>query len=104
MLTLTAEDGFKLSAYRANPGGAPRGVLAIVQEIFGVNSHMLDKLSQSRRLGEAAHRLRGWRWRYVNSHLGRRDVNPSRGPDYLGRERKIRRTIKHLSILCVGGR
>ncbi len=40
MLTLTAEDGFKLSAYRANPPGKPRGTLVIVQEIFGVNSHM----------------------------------------------------------------
>ncbi len=40
MLTLTAEDGFKLSVYRANPSGKPRGTLVIVQEIFGVNSHM----------------------------------------------------------------
>jgi carboxymethylenebutenolidase len=39
-LTLTAEDGFKLGAYRANPGGTPRGGLVVIQEIFGVNHHI----------------------------------------------------------------
>lgn len=36
---LTAADGHKLSAYRAGPADARRG-LVVVQEIFGVNSHM----------------------------------------------------------------
>jgi carboxymethylenebutenolidase len=40
MITLTAEDGFTLSAYRAAPAGTPRAGLVIVQEIFGVNSHI----------------------------------------------------------------
>lgn len=39
-LTLTAEDGHPLSAYRAAPEGQPRGGLVIVQEIFGVNAHI----------------------------------------------------------------
>jgi carboxymethylenebutenolidase len=39
-ITLTAEDGHKLGAYRAAPKGAPRGGLVVVQEIFGVNSHI----------------------------------------------------------------
>jgi carboxymethylenebutenolidase len=39
-ITLTAEDGHALSAYRAAPAGAPRAGLVIVQEIFGVNSHI----------------------------------------------------------------
>jgi carboxymethylenebutenolidase len=40
MLTLTAEDGHRLSAYRAMPTGKPRGGIVVVQEIFGVNSHI----------------------------------------------------------------
>ncbi len=40
MIELTAADGFKLSAYRAEPSGKPRGGLVVVQEIFGVNSHI----------------------------------------------------------------
>ena len=40
MLTLTAEDGHRLSAYRATPAGTPRGALVVIQEIFGVNSHI----------------------------------------------------------------
>ncbi len=40
MLTLTAEDGHRLGAYRAAPAGTARGGLVVVQEIFGVNSHI----------------------------------------------------------------
>jgi carboxymethylenebutenolidase len=39
-ITLTAEDGHKLAAYRVAPKGTPRGGLVVVQEIFGVNSHI----------------------------------------------------------------
>ena len=38
--TLQAADGHRLSAYRAVPAGKPRGALVVVQEIFGVNSHI----------------------------------------------------------------
>lgn len=40
ILTLTAADGFKLSSYRADPAGRPKGGLVVVQEIFGVNIHI----------------------------------------------------------------
>ena len=40
MIELVAADGFRLSAYRADPAGAPRGGLVVAQEIFGVNSHI----------------------------------------------------------------
>jgi carboxymethylenebutenolidase len=40
MITLTSEDGFKPSAYRAKPAGTARGGLVVVQEIFGVNHHI----------------------------------------------------------------
>src|SRR5438046_9328928 len=40
MIELAASDGHKLSAYRAEPKGKPRGGLIVVQEIFGVNSHI----------------------------------------------------------------
>ena len=37
---LTAADGHTFSAYVAAPTGTPRGALVVVQEIFGVNSHI----------------------------------------------------------------
>lgn len=40
MISLTAADGYLLSAYRADPAGTPRGGLVVAQEIFGVNSHI----------------------------------------------------------------
>ena len=39
-LNLTASDGFRLGAYRADPAGAPAGGVVVVQEIFGVNHHI----------------------------------------------------------------
>jgi len=39
-LTLHAEDGHKLAAYRATPAGTPRAGLVVIQEIFGVNPHI----------------------------------------------------------------
>jgi len=40
MIELTAADGHKLAAYRADPAGKPRGGIVVIQEIFGVNSHI----------------------------------------------------------------
>jgi len=40
MIELTASDGHKLAAYRAEPSGKPRGAIVVIQEIFGVNSHI----------------------------------------------------------------
>jgi len=40
MIQLTASDGHKLDAYRADPAGKPRGGIVVIQEIFGVNSHI----------------------------------------------------------------
>jgi len=45
-LTLTAADGFRLSAYKAKPAGQPRGGLVVIQEIFGVNHHIKNLTDQ----------------------------------------------------------
>lgn len=37
---LTASDGHRLSSYRADPQGARRGGIVVLQEIFGVNHHI----------------------------------------------------------------
>lgn len=37
---LTAVDGAKVPAYVALPAGKPRGAIVVLQEIFGVNSHI----------------------------------------------------------------
>jgi carboxymethylenebutenolidase len=43
-LDLSAADGFRLQAYRADPadGMRPRGGIVVVQEIFGVNDHVRE--------------------------------------------------------------
>lgn len=42
MIELTAGDGHKLAAYRADPAGKPRGAIVVIQEIFGVNRHVRE--------------------------------------------------------------
>lgn len=39
-ITLAAADGFQSSAYVSEPAGAPKGAVVVLQEIFGVNSHI----------------------------------------------------------------
>jgi carboxymethylenebutenolidase len=38
--TLMARDGHEFQAYLAAPAGKPRGAIVVLQEIFGVNSHI----------------------------------------------------------------
>ena len=42
MIELTASDGHTLGAYRADPAGAPRAGVVVIQEIFGVNAHVRE--------------------------------------------------------------
>ncbi len=39
-IELEASDGHRFGAYRADPGGAPRGGIVIIQEVFGLNNHV----------------------------------------------------------------
>lgn len=39
-ISLQPSPGVRIEAYRADPAGPPRGGLVVVQEIFGVNSHI----------------------------------------------------------------
>jgi carboxymethylenebutenolidase len=41
-LSLTAADGFKSSAYVSEPTGKAKGAIVVLQEIFGVNSHIRE--------------------------------------------------------------
>jgi carboxymethylenebutenolidase len=43
---LTASDGFRLSAYLAEPKDKPRGGIVVIQEIFGVTRHIRDVADQ----------------------------------------------------------
>ena len=40
MIELTAADTHKFSAYRADPADAPKGAVVVLQEPYGVNSHI----------------------------------------------------------------
>ena len=40
MIELKTKDGVTISAYKAEPAGKPRGGIVVIQEIWGVNSHI----------------------------------------------------------------
>ena len=52
--TLTAGDQHQLGAYRADPQGAVKGGMVVVQEIFGVNHHIRAVCDRLAALGYAA--------------------------------------------------
>ena len=39
-IDLQAADGHRFATWVAEPGAAPRGAVVVLQEIFGVNSHI----------------------------------------------------------------
>ncbi len=41
-IELKTKDGKTISAYKAEPAGKPRGGIVVIQEIWGVNSHIRD--------------------------------------------------------------
>jgi carboxymethylenebutenolidase len=41
-IRLRAEDGVTFSAWRADPAGSRRGAVVVIQEVFGVNTHIRD--------------------------------------------------------------
>jgi len=51
---LTAEDGFELDAYLAQPAGDCKGAVLVIQEIFGVNQHIREVCDGYARHGYAA--------------------------------------------------
>jgi carboxymethylenebutenolidase len=53
-VTLTASDGFKLGGYRADPASAPKAAVVVIQEIFGVNSHIRNICDRLANEGYAA--------------------------------------------------
>ncbi|HEX5508313.1 MAG TPA: dienelactone hydrolase family protein, partial [Pseudolabrys sp.] len=52
--TLTTADKHSLGAYRADPQGAPKGGLVVIQEIFGVNRHIRAVCDRLAGMGYAA--------------------------------------------------
>ena len=51
IIELTAEDGHKLNAYKAEPSGKPQAGIVVIQEIFGVNVHIRDITERFASLG-----------------------------------------------------
>jgi carboxymethylenebutenolidase len=52
-ISMTASDGFKLDGYRADPSGAAKGGIVLIQEIFGVNQHIRALVDEWAKAGYA---------------------------------------------------
>ncbi len=53
-IELSAPDGHRFSAYRADPTGPPRGGVVIIQEIFGLTHHIREVADQYAAQGYAS--------------------------------------------------
>jgi carboxymethylenebutenolidase len=54
ILSLSAEDGHRFDAYRADPPGKPKGGIVVIQEIYGVNAHIREVCDRYATLGYRA--------------------------------------------------
>jgi carboxymethylenebutenolidase len=53
-IELKSADGFALKAWRAEPNGKPKGGIVVIQEIFGVNSHIRSVTDRAAEAGYLA--------------------------------------------------
>ena len=91
-IRLKANDGFELGAWRAEPKGAPRGGVVVVQEIFGVNAHIRSVAE-----GYAAEGYLAIAPAIFDR--GERDVDLAYGPDGFARGRAIVEKIPREAML-----
>ena len=54
MTTVTAVDGHEFAVHTAQPSGNARGLVVVVQEIFGVNEHIRSVADRYAELGYMA--------------------------------------------------
>jgi carboxymethylenebutenolidase len=80
--SLTAADGFKLGAYRADPQGKPKAGLVVIQEIFGVNHHIRNVCDRF-----AAHGYLAIAPQVFDRYV--RDFESGYTPDEIAKARKI---------------
>jgi carboxymethylenebutenolidase len=84
-IELTAADGAKIAGYRADPPGKLRGGLVVVQEIFGVNSHIRDVCDGFAADGYLAVAPALFDRVERNVDLGYKDADMARGREIRGR-------------------
>ncbi|MFQ5773503.1 MAG: dienelactone hydrolase family protein [Kiloniellaceae bacterium] len=91
-IRLTAADGHELGAYRARPGGAARGGVVVIQEIFGVNGHIRDVCDRYAQAGYLA---------VAPAIFDRteRDIELDYTPDDMTRGREIRAGIDMADVI-----
>jgi len=86
---LTAQDGGQCPAYVAYPADKARGAVIVLQEIFGVNSHIrsvADGFAQQGYLAVAPHTF----------HRVRHDVELGYGPDDIAQGRELKAAVEAL--------
>ena len=89
-VNLTAADGFVFPAYEARPQGTPKGSVVVLQEIFGVNSHIravADGYAAQGYLAVAP----------ATFHRVKPDVELGYGPDDIAAGRELKAAVEGLS-------
>jgi len=96
MIELTASDGHKLAAYRADPPGKPRGAIVVIQEIFGVNSHIRNVADGYAAAGYAAIAPQIFDRVERNVELGYEPTDMTRGVEIARGKLKMEQTLQDL--------
>ena len=78
-IELRAADGFELGAWESKPAGAPKGGVVVIQEIFGVNSHIRDVVDGYAEAGYAAVAPQIFDRVEANLELGYEEADMGRG-------------------------
>jgi carboxymethylenebutenolidase len=93
---LRAIDGFALGAYEAMPSSKPRGGIVVIQEIFGVNSHIRNVADGYAAAGYAAIAPQIFDRVERNVELGYEPKDMTRGVEIARGKLKMEQTLQDL--------
>ena len=93
---LRAIDGFAFGAYEATPSSKPRGGIVVIQEIFGVNSHIRNVADGYAAAGYAAIAPQIFDRVERNVELGYEPTDMTRGVEIARGKLKMEQTLQDL--------
>jgi carboxymethylenebutenolidase len=93
---LRAIDGFAFGAYEATPSSRPRGGIVVIQEIFGVNSHIRNVADGYAAAGYAAIAPQIFDRVERNVELGYEPTDMTRGVEIARGKLKMEQTLQDL--------
>ena len=105
-ISIKSEDGFELGCYRSAPEGSAKAVVVVIQEIFGVNSHIREVADRYAENGYTTFAPKLFDRIGLDIELGYSDADMAKGIDLAFNQldlsmviADVRATVRHAEVM-----